>query len=312
VAYNGSGQNPVIPGALSVLSLPIDVLNRGWWKTRPKVDSEISMQNFAVEMPELKELPFAVKKVGDGLCHLAEKSKNLPKRLRRPVAGLALLYSFALAPLYGDLSTLYNLMGSIDKSYGKFVRRGKKVEAYHYSEDGPNNVSGVKMATTGLGKIVKDDITRFHASYWCTYRYTGNPGDYLVDVLGITPSLESLWNALPFSFVADYVCRIGDMLSQFGASRTVVDCKEVCLSGKRIVTTKEVFDECGSVFPISIYVEPKLGGDESQHLWSYSQNQYVRSKPVKWVPGTLVGPELVLPNLKQCGNTIALLRSLTK
>lgn len=213
--YNLSG----IPDENSVLSAALAATN----PSKPVVD-------LPVFLAELKDIPSMMLEAGR-------------KKLRqgRPKAGNSTAeYNFGWEPLIRDLRKLIDIQASIDsrlKSLGQLKSGGYsrlgKVEQRDMTLD-----EGEIYPFAGYMGHVRIQPTRHtRIRRWASIRWVLNddsPVNSASDdemanlaqraVLGRNASWESVWNAMPWSWLVDYFTNIGELL---GASRNFLGCSPI-------------------------------------------------------------------------------------
>jgi len=173
-----------------------------------QVPTEINILNFGYELREL----------GDLIPSLAEG-------LSRTVSGQFLNWSFGVKPLISDLKTLGSILKVVEARLA-YLREtwGKRVRVGHQQEI---NVDLSSSTQTVYSPISDTVVKMTPASYRCRFVASGyiyHTLDRLYGIestlrgasaaLGLLNPVEAVWNAIPFSFVADWFGRIGNALSR--------------------------------------------------------------------------------------------------
>lgn len=118
-------------------------------------------------------------------------SKKNPKAL----ADIYLWYKYALLPTCSDVPELINAAGKQKKRYtGNYARSAARTRTY-------TNMGLTQTCVSTAGtKFFVDPA--FHAKM-------------VLQSWGVDPSFSNAWDLVPFSFVVDWFCNVGDTLSNF-------------------------------------------------------------------------------------------------
>jgi hypothetical protein len=204
----------------------------------------------AVDIPvflfELKDLPDMVKHAGDRLKRLIALTKGKGKRYTGHLAAEDWLQlSFGWAPLIGDLGRMIDFIGGVDKRLDELNRLysdcglKRNYTAFDISLDdqpGPRSLYVNSLYQTGARVRVH---FRSHVHRWTSVRWkpTTKPPwttdqeqlDYTRRlVFGLNDiSVSSIWEAIPWSWLADWFGSCGDYLA---AHRNTVPAEPVTCS----------------------------------------------------------------------------------
>jgi len=210
---------------------------------KPKLSSDVSVPNFLYELREIKSLASAIKS-GVGLVRGKRNRRGRKTDVLDVASDVHLSTSFGFNPLISDTFQLATLMQDFAIKYRNFTgHAGKPVRGY-YAENGsmgsitrvlPSNaVWDLRLVETGLS--AKRTLVIYY-----TYRIIGgyNPTPTISDLLryvGFRSSAapQIVWNALPYSFIVDWVFKVSDALGRFDAGSLPVrmDISRGCLSVK--------------------------------------------------------------------------------
>jgi len=181
---------------------------RAWSELLPQLNDGLSMLNFILELADFRQLITTASKLRCRIALLKVRDIDLPQT----AADLALAYAFGLAPMYDDLKRLANSLFNVNKIVDEFIEAGKKAETYHYTEELWNDKVREAVTTTGHWEEYSSCI--YHATLRCTYAYKKPPFlEALTRVMGLDLTLERLWNAIPWTFVVDWVYKVADALA---------------------------------------------------------------------------------------------------
>lgn len=212
----------------------------------PGIKEELSALNSLYELKDFKSLPGiakglakAVYKAGliKSILNTFKGVSNLSLReLSRKSAGGFLSWKFAIAPLISDIRGIHTALNQyktrIDALVSKTGGRRRKHFTYSWNEHETTvdeiSFHGLLVPDTAFRGCVTYQAVRdvvpnpsvFHAEVEYNYNYTQyqlqNAATLaLLDALGVNFSPRIIWDALPFSFVVDWVLKVGQSLDQF-------------------------------------------------------------------------------------------------
>lgn len=177
-----------------------------------------------------------------------------------------LAFQFGWRPLIQELMAYLSIVDSIDHKLRTFqkVRLGKKLKGTLIKENtlekwrtyGEHEIFSVGSGAAKVSVVV-DVYQDYTESAWFTastevvdhqrlsellqlYSYSGGPWPLLYRELGIVSNLDTLWNAIPWSFLIDYFANFSDF---FTTMRGILPfrVKSLCIMhNKKIVDKSEV------------------------------------------------------------------------
>lgn len=200
---------PQAPSDASSDEVDEEFRKRAWAELLPQLNDGFGLLNFLWELPEVLILAKSAWNLGTYLRKLFGEHPEIMK----PLSEWTLTYQFGIKPLVMDIVDLGEKLADLDKLIQDFIDDGKKPNSYHYRED--SGVSESLEASTGTDlKYLGTRVIKC-ATLKCTYEYQLEPGlgPYL-RLLGLRITPEHIWNAIPFSFVIDWVLRVADYLRQ--------------------------------------------------------------------------------------------------
>lgn len=214
------------------------VMQEAYGKIKP-FESTISLPNFIWELRELPQLVEYLRKMWKLSKRRVFHSRTAATA--NAVADTHLTYAFGVMPLLGDIQSLISLYQDFLESYTNFVNNNKKVLVARSSQ----LVDCPKLRTIkGQGGpwIWTEKRSGFTVRLQCTikYKYTilgpipPPVPSLLLKWAGFRFDPRILWNALPYSFMVDWVLKVGDWLKQWDEGTipcriTILDC---CVSQK--------------------------------------------------------------------------------
>jgi len=208
----------------------------------PNLRPQLSLVNSIIELKDFKSVKGSIKGILSLPKLLLRKKKRFKDihELLKVAADLYLQYKFNIAPLVSDINgiiravkeTEKRLNGLISRSGGRrtchYVRRfieypDPDIEyaspghvASFYKLDGTQHVSGGTL--TDRRQVITQP-TEFHAEIQYNYNYTEYQLEHarvlgLLDSLGVNLNPAIVWNAIPWSFVVDWLVGVSQWLGQ--------------------------------------------------------------------------------------------------
>jgi hypothetical protein len=219
-----------------------ELINMAFKAMFPAVKKELSLINSIIELKDMKTLKGSIK-------HLLSlpsliKTLNKPGTLRqilRAASDNYLQTKFNIQPLISDIRGIYRALANSEKRINELIARSGRVRTSHYTRplviDGTNSYQkidvnfnmdtpqgNVDIAAPHLfgweERIVVNTTPVFHAEMQYNYNYTAYQLEHarvlaLLDALGVNFNPQIIWNAIPWSFVVDWVVDVGQWLDQF-------------------------------------------------------------------------------------------------
>lgn len=186
--------------------VPQTVRNEAWLGIQPRFKAPVSIANFLLELRDVKEL-----------LTLFGGIKGKLKRLRRegdltdPGAEYVLAYSFGLAPLVDDIRAIIEHAFNIGERLETYKRQGEELAAYHWRRTLVDEIWSI--TTYRDCDVIRGWKEVFMATLWATYQYEAIMSWGLASqYLGLHMGWAEIWNGIPFSFLLDYVLKIGDAI----------------------------------------------------------------------------------------------------
>lgn len=205
---------------------------RAYWSMQPRFEGEVQMLNFIYELKDFKEMMKLAGTTPYGYSSACTRLGKTMKRMERNYkflkdsagtasgasklwANLRLANEFALKPLIKDVRAITNQLAITAKAaQEEFSKRGLESQISHYSENldeiytGTWGTANNMMRFTGMYQL-----TKFNATMQYTYTTQLRDGkDLFQRYWGLEGTYGVLWEAIPFSFLADYFLKIGDSL----------------------------------------------------------------------------------------------------
>lgn len=209
----------------------------------PSLRNEFNLINFAAEFDDVRGLYGTLRENLTSLlqARTVRRSGGRTRVTRVPssrsVSESYLTYAFGVRPLIADgraiLDTVANFSDRFSTAQFR-LRRGNSFRAE------PLVLRVHKSQTVNMPDL-NHVICNLTISGTLTIEYGGkvygnlpwDPFRAFMDYIGFYPDLSTLWNALPFSFLVDYVLPVGDALtSDYGWLTPDIRCKDGWISAK--------------------------------------------------------------------------------
>lgn len=326
-----SGTEPIYDLGTGVdWSLSASASSRAWWSMQPRFEGDFDGLNFLFELKDFKTIAKHITALRPSKIHetlkrakraiyrarRAVESGSTSRRIRtiasaatRTAAEGILIKHFAIDPTVKDLMTLHSqLQQLISDVQHRFRDKGSKGDKRHYSETISETDTRVAFSqgygNILAGKHIKDVFT---ATMSFSYDYKmRDTVDALKRYYGMQLTAGVVWNALPFSFLVDYFCKIGDAIENMTVDPNVVlSFHQYCES--RLITSTSGLTWGGSgTFPVFACI---INGEQArvdQPITAYTGSLYQR----RVVPPSkgMALPRLKMPSVKQAVNIVALVR----
>jgi len=218
----------------------------------PGIKPSLSLVNSLLELKDFKSLPRTL----SNLTSLIPKGTKTLRKIFRASADAYLQGNFNILPLLRDITGIQQVITSTEKELRNLIQRQHRVQKMHFKasmhpsfvDSDSGYVPGVKTYPSGhpsifgnakVRRVVTYRSREFHAEIWYSY-WLGSAEleqarcrAYL-DKLGVNLNPAILWNAIPWSFVVDWVVGIGPWLNQF-TSRNI---EPVCIIHRYLYSYK--------------------------------------------------------------------------
>lgn len=221
------------------------LLQRGVTAMMPKIKSELSLVNSLIELKDFLTLRGTIESVKEIVMTKFTLRHGLPLRdLFRAKSDVYLQYRFNIAPLLSDISGIYRSLTRVERRVNDFVSRSGRPRTSHFemrlSESSENASEVVQClpvdfkwvpngtpigAFSNIGptfeqRLTETEPTTFHVQIQYNYNYTNYQLVHaqvlgMLDSLGFNLNPAIIWNALPWSFVVDWVFGVSRWLDRF-------------------------------------------------------------------------------------------------
>lgn len=241
VDYPGSDNFPTLS------DVPNDIQARMFERLMPKVNDGLSLVNFVLELKDLRRM-FDWKTVeslfGRYVTIRGKEYWQKPKLKKRikDASDDYLNYSFGWKPLVGDLEKMVKTLRGLGKRLAYLKNHSGKelVRQGSYTLEVPSFPDSIDVGSASYASCAQvfsyyntesssihgvhsqfyEYLPRYHASVKFIYRLPYSWDGVMVrirgflDALGVRLDPSIIWNAIPFSFVVDWIISVGDWLRQ--------------------------------------------------------------------------------------------------
>lgn len=229
----------------------------------PSLSGDNSLVNFVLELKDFKQvvryLSGNVSKKLTALNALTGIRKG-DKTLQR-LSKMYLSYSFGWRPLYRDLVSFFESITGFQRRLEELIKRANTPQqrywgtwvagteqstVTHSSSGGSNEGLGAAGAGVGQQRVRARTIlretqgVRFHATLRYAYPLppeltaVGGRLKAFLDVLGVNGNPAILWNAIPFTFIVDWLVNVSGYLERLRVDNIhfVTEIRDFCASAK--------------------------------------------------------------------------------
>jgi len=202
-------------------------------KMMPLIKSELSLINSVIELKDATSLVKSIQGALKAILlnkSLSRNGRTLSNMYRSGADGY-LQAKFNILPFLSDISGLQAALSRTEKRINDLVARSGRTQrkhfAFHWAEY--INVSDqssvynilVEARPTFLTRQVIHEPTTFHSEIEYNFNYAQYDVVHArllatLDALGVRPDPSIIWNAIPFSFIVDWVFGVSRFLEQFG------------------------------------------------------------------------------------------------
>lgn len=254
-------------------AIPVNFIAEGISAIKPKFKSDFSLPNFIWELRELVTLGSSIRSALDFVRkQLRGKRKT---DLLDVISDVHLESSFGINPLVGDIMKLLSSYKEFQSSFANFKKHAYKPVSSHYRKT--FNIEPYNMRRQDNGSwdsVVHEQVGPITATLTLEYIYQP-----LVDIrvpdwvtylnfIGFRANAlpAIIWNASPYSFVIDWVYKVGNFLEQFDDGAIPVR-MTILNGGVSLKYESEVNHRLEGRSPIRLSPEPSF---------SYSRKAYSR------------------------------------
>ena len=182
---------------------------RAWTAMKPSLEGDVSLTNFLLELGDFKDV-----------FNLFRHTSDITQKISEG----HLTWNFAVKPLISDLSELWKIFHDWESRLKDFRNRAEKPQRRYYSEkvdlsDGEPSWEWNHPSYRYYYKRYWPKYLKLVRTATMTYSYNIEETQSLLaklkalrDILGLKLTPSVIWEAIPFSFLVDYVVNVGQFL----------------------------------------------------------------------------------------------------
>jgi hypothetical protein len=205
----------------------------------PNAKPEVSIINSIIELKDFKSLPKSIERINRFVATLptwvrkATRQKATLRELTKLSSEAYLTHQFAIAPLLSEITAVKRMMTDVRKKVSTLLDNAGRIQYRHFSAPLNTSIvpvldSSASVVESNTGTAVYRRVSRpigtpmFRASLKYSY-IINTPLEELMksavlDYLGVSLNPQIIWNALPWSFVVDWVVGVSRWLGQFNST----------------------------------------------------------------------------------------------
>lgn len=240
---SGAADGHFVPAPASLNTL----LGAGLTACLPRVKAELSLLNSLYELKDFRSLPRTVNSLKSLYKRLTTDSRvktllygKFKYRVKREMFSNAkdasdcfLQWKFNLAPLWSDVCGYHRALTALERRLNHLITQSAKLQRRHYTVALPELESPTDQKSVGFGypqnsrifystnrRVVRAEASKFHMEIEYNYSFTQYQREHarillLLDSFGVNFNPAIIWNAIPWTFVIDWVVGVSQYLKQF-------------------------------------------------------------------------------------------------
>lgn len=198
----------------------------------PVVKAELSAVNSLIELKDFKSLPRTLSNIGSWFYRTYNRTYDVLRHLLQASADGYLQAKFNVLPLLSDISGIHAALSSAERRINALVAGAGKSHKRHWSctiaeskDDLVEAVSDPFNPLTGIGSLsyyvihrrTETQPAKFHVEMQYNYLFSAYQTVHAqllghLDAFGVNLNPAIIWNAIPWSFVVDWVVGVGRWL----------------------------------------------------------------------------------------------------
>lgn len=208
----------------------------------PRIKAELSIVNSLIELKDFLTMRKTIESVLARATKFEFSHLRSSRRLTdlfRTKADVYLQYKFNIAPLLSDISGIYRSLANTERRINDFITRSGRVRVSHFTRsltelsetESSIQTDGAYVAFDYMSgtpynlysqyqsqRFTSTEPASFHVQLQYNYNYTQYQLEHarvlaLLDSLGLNLNPAIIWNALPWSFVVDWVLGVNRYLT---------------------------------------------------------------------------------------------------
>jgi len=205
----------------------------------PNIRPQLSTVNSTIELKDFKTVPGTIKNILKLPRGVLRKGRNFKRiiDILRVAADVYLQLKFNIQPLLSDVNGIYRALAKTERRLNDLISRAGKLQTRHYmkslneyedsdEERGPRvaltyttqGSEGQFYSSTAVDqRVIVYSPSTFHAQIQYNYHYTDYQLEHarvlaLLDAFGVNLNPAIIWNAIPWSFVVDWLVDVSRWL----------------------------------------------------------------------------------------------------
>jgi hypothetical protein len=214
----------------------LDMLEGMAMKTMlPTIKAELSLVNSLIELRDFKSLSHTLE-FAKSVTRIKEIGRRTLQHILKGAADVHLQSAFNILPLLSDISGFRTALSRTERQVNDLITRSGRLQTRHFrwawrEHDDTSDISEAFWPIS-LSDVINQRVnyylkrqaihesSLFHAQIQYNYNFTGYQVVHaqllgLLDSLGVNFNPQIIWNAIPWSFVVDWVASVGRFLDQF-------------------------------------------------------------------------------------------------
>jgi hypothetical protein len=193
----------------------------------PGIKPKLSLINSLIELKDLKTVKKTLLSVTALLKAVITKKKSLARATLSSVADVFLQQEFNAKPLVRDVFNIYKALEDVRDQLDTLYRNELKYITGHWriplteftSLDESKTIPGTYYGGNLIRRVTDIRQAQFNVTIDYAYDLRGISReralvDGMLDYLGVNLNPAIIWNAIPWSFVVDWVLRVSQWLNQ--------------------------------------------------------------------------------------------------
>lgn len=209
---------------------------RGLNHMMPYIKAELSLINTLIELKDFSSLPRTISNIATTAKSIITRGSQTLRRLLHAGSDSYLQTQFNILPLLSDISGIHAALARTEKRLNDLVARQGRVQTKHFQfvwqeYDNVDEDSEGFLWPKGVGPSTVCNSYRsnrqviyaptvFHSEIEYHFNFTQYQVEHarilgLLDAFGVQVNPAIIWNAIPWSFVVDWVFGVSRWLDQF-------------------------------------------------------------------------------------------------
>jgi hypothetical protein len=241
-------------------------------------------------------------------CRHIEGTVKSPLQFMQTIAGFDLMWKFGLAPLKKDIEAVHTQLTTINTQIQELLDkrfpcagmyRARKPEVWDHGSGLSSDTMGCYSRASSTNRVtdktwVYGALKRIDPARLPTIDVLRKRA--LLEKLGLRLDVTDVWEAVPWSFVADWFLPIQTFLEQFGSAKPDPSWLLTvgCWSSVKTVTIGTTSEVVTPLVTSNCVVDEASGLNRFQ---TYTRSEYVRTK-LTVLPGSVPLPSTYIPEFK--------------